>query len=158
MLLIDKADKATESSGRTPQQKAAITRLKSEMTDAGILQRGYTLQPSKNGKRLEFTDHKLQIFDGPFAESKELIGGFAVLELSGLDGAIEVSEALRRDLGRHAPDGRPRSCERLRRSCACPQRASAASSWRAREWVRAWSARLTGVWRGPQRRDSPSTA
>lgn len=90
MLLIEKADQATEAGGRTPKQKADLTRLKTEMSRAGVLVRSLRLRPSAEGKRLVFTDNDVQTIDGPFAESKELIGGFAVLELSGMEEAIEL--------------------------------------------------------------------
>jgi hypothetical protein len=90
MLLIEKADPATEAGGRSPQQKAALSRLKTEMTKAGVLVRSLKLQPSAKGKRLVFTSNHLQVIDGPFLESKELIGGFAVLELSGADEMLEL--------------------------------------------------------------------
>jgi len=99
MLLIDKADRATEAGGRTPQQKAALSRLKTEMTKAGVLVRSLNLQPSAKGKRLTFTNNDLQVVDGPFAESKELLGGFAVLELSGVDEAIELCRRYAEILG-----------------------------------------------------------
>lgn len=92
ILLVDKADAASEGAGRTPQQKAALSRLKTEMTKAGVLQRAHTLQSSANAKRLFFTNNKLNVVDGPFAESKEMIGGFAILDLSGFDEAIEVAK------------------------------------------------------------------
>lgn len=92
MLLIEKADSATESTGRTPQQKAAITRLKGEMTEAGVLVRSMRLAPSAQGKRLDFKNNVMKAIDGPFAESKELIGGFAVLELSSIDEAVAVAK------------------------------------------------------------------
>ncbi len=91
VLLIEKADPTTEAGGRSPQQKAALSRLKTEMTKAGVLVRSYGLQPSSKAKRLVFTNNNLRVIDGPFAESKELIGGFAVLELSGIDEAVELS-------------------------------------------------------------------
>ncbi len=90
MLLVDKADKATESSGRTPQQKAALSRLETEMTKAGVLVRAHKLQPSAKGKRLRFTNNDLQVMDGPFTEAKELIGGFSIMELENLNEAIDV--------------------------------------------------------------------
>ncbi|MBN9165874.1 MAG: hypothetical protein BGO98_18130 [Myxococcales bacterium 68-20] len=90
ILLIEKADAATEGGGRSAAQKAALTRLKTEMTKAGVLQRSLRLESSAKAKRLVFTNNDLQMIDGPFAESKELIGGFAVLELSGMDEAIEL--------------------------------------------------------------------
>jgi hypothetical protein len=90
ILLIEKADQATEAGGRTPKQKADLTRLKTEMSKAGVLVRSLQLQPSAEAKRLVFTNNDLKVHDGPFAESKELIGGFAVMELTGMDEAIEL--------------------------------------------------------------------
>lgn len=90
MLLIDKADAASEAGGRSPEQKAALSRLKTEMTKAGVLVRSFGLQPSSRGKRLRFTNNDLRVVDGPFAESKELIGGFAVLQLASFDEALEL--------------------------------------------------------------------
>jgi hypothetical protein len=89
-LLIDKADEATESGGRTPKQKADLTRLKNEMTKAGVLVKSLELKPSSRAKRLVFTKNDLRVLDGPFAESKELLGGFAVMDLAGMDEAIEL--------------------------------------------------------------------
>jgi hypothetical protein len=99
MLLIDKADAATEAGGRTPQQKAALSRLKTEMSKAGVLVRSVALEPSAKGKRLSFEKNALRVVDGPFAESKELIGGFAILELSGTDEAIDVCRRYAEILG-----------------------------------------------------------
>ena len=99
MLLIEKADAAAESGGRSPQQKAALSRLKTEMTKAGVLVRSLGLQPSTKGKRLNFTHNDLRIVDGPFVEAKELIGGFAVMELSGMDEAIAVCRTYAEILG-----------------------------------------------------------
>lgn len=99
MLLIEKADTAFESGKRTPKQKSDLTRLKTEMTKAGVLVRTLQLQPSSKGKRLMFTNDDLRIMDGPFIESKELIGGFAVMELSGIEEAIEMCRAYAKILG-----------------------------------------------------------
>src|SRR5262245_26515902 len=99
MLLIEKADQATEAGGRSLQQKAALSRLKTDMTNAGVLVRSLRLQPSAKGKRLLFTNNDLQVIDGPFVESKELIGGFAVMELSGMDEAIELCRRYAEILG-----------------------------------------------------------
>lgn len=89
ILLIEKADRTTEAGDRSPEQKAALSRLKTEMTKAGVLDRSLRLQPSAKGKRLLFTNNNLRVLDGPFLESKELIGGFAILELPGMDDVIQ---------------------------------------------------------------------
>ena len=46
-----------------------------------------------------FTNNDLRVIDGPFAESKELIGGFAVMELSGMDEAIAMCRRYAEILG-----------------------------------------------------------
>jgi hypothetical protein len=90
LLLIEKADQASEGAGRSPQQKAALSRLKTEMTKAGVLDRTIKLAPSSQGKRLIFSNNDLRVIDGPFVESKELIGGFAVMELSDMDEVLAM--------------------------------------------------------------------
>jgi hypothetical protein len=99
LLLIEKADAASESGTRSAKQKADLSRLRTEMTKAGVLVKTTHLQPSSKGKRLVFTNNDLRVFDGPFAESKELIGGFAVLELADVEEAIAVSRRYARILG-----------------------------------------------------------
>jgi len=90
LLLIEKADSSDAAAGRTPKQKAELTRLKTEMTKAGVLVRAHRLRPSAQGKRLMFTNNELRVLDGPFLESKELIGGFSIMELSGFEEAIAL--------------------------------------------------------------------
>jgi hypothetical protein len=90
VLLVDKADQATEAGGRSQTQKAALSRLEAEMTAAGVLVKTIKLQPSAKAKRLVFTNNQMRATDGPFAESKELIGGFAVMELSSMDEAVDM--------------------------------------------------------------------
>jgi hypothetical protein len=90
LLLIEKADAESESGARSPQKRAQLTRLKTEMTKAGVLVKTIALEPSRTAKRLTFSNHTLHVTDGPFTESKELIGGFAVLELAGMDEAVAL--------------------------------------------------------------------
>ncbi len=99
MLLIDKADSASEAGGRSPKQKADLTRLATEMTKAGVLVRSLKLQPSATGKRLLFKKNDLRAVDGPFTESKELLGGFSVVELADWDEAIAFSRRYAEILG-----------------------------------------------------------
>jgi hypothetical protein len=99
VLMIEKADQVSETGGRSPKQKAELTRLRTEMTRAGVLVGTHQLQPSAKAKRLVFTSNNLRTIDGPFSESKELIGGFAVLELSGMDEAIALAKPYAAILG-----------------------------------------------------------
>ena len=99
MLLIDKADAATEAGGRSPKQKADLTRLATEMTKAGVLVRLLKLEPSATARRLLFKRNDLRVLDGPFAESKELLGGFCVMELGDMDEAIALCRRYAEILG-----------------------------------------------------------
>ena len=89
-LLIENADVESEAGGRSAHKKSELTRLKTEMTKAGVLVKSIALKPSVSAKRLAFTNNALQVTDGPFAESKELIGGFAILDLSGIEEALDL--------------------------------------------------------------------
>lgn len=99
MLLIEKADAKGGTTERSAKQKADLTRLKTEMTKAGVLVRTTNLKPSNDAKRLMFTNNDLRVIDGPFAESKELIGGFVVLDLAGMDAAVELCRGYAEILG-----------------------------------------------------------
>ena len=98
-LLVEKADAATEGAGRPAAQQAALAALESEMRAAGVLLRTIRLAPSAVAKRLVFTNHQLRVVDGPFQESKELIGGFALLDLADMDEAIEMTRRYAEILG-----------------------------------------------------------
>jgi hypothetical protein len=69
------------------------------MTKAGVLVRALRLQPSAKGRRLTFTNNDVRIVDGPFVESKELVGGFAVMELAGMEEAVALSRRYAAILG-----------------------------------------------------------
>jgi hypothetical protein len=49
------------------------------------------LQPTKNGTRVRLSKGKIQLIDGPFAESKEVVGGYALLEAKSKEEAIEYA-------------------------------------------------------------------
>jgi len=99
MLLVEKASRATEGGERTSKQKADLTRLATEMKKAGVLVRSYALQPSANAKRLHFTKGAMRVVDGPFAESKELLGGFAVMEMAGIEDVLAMCRRYAEILG-----------------------------------------------------------
>jgi hypothetical protein len=100
VLLLEKTDAATESGkGRTPAQKAALSRLKTEMKKAGVLGSSTTLEPSSKSKRLVFNKNTLRVLDGPFSEAKELIGGFAIVQATSKEHAVELAKRFLRVVG-----------------------------------------------------------
>ncbi len=73
----------------SPEQLAAIGQLLQESAVAGVLLSGEGVHPSSKGARIEITDGQVRVIDGPFAEAKELIAGFAILEVRDRAEAIE---------------------------------------------------------------------
>jgi hypothetical protein len=59
-----------------------------ELVNAGIMKVGEGLHPSKNAKRLTFTNSKITVTDGPFAETKELLASFWIWECASMDEAV----------------------------------------------------------------------
>ena len=68
---------------------SAYMRFNEKMYKAGILVASEGLNPSGRGARIEVRKGKRAVVDGPFAESKELVGGFYLLEVKSLEEAIE---------------------------------------------------------------------
>ena len=64
-------------------------RYNAELVKAGILLAGEGLHPSSKGARVKFSGEKRTVVDGPFAETKELIAGFWLIEVKSKEEAIE---------------------------------------------------------------------
>ncbi len=74
-----------------PALFAAIAQLGQEATAAGVLLEQGGLLPSQYGAEVHLTGGRIAVHDGPFAESKELVGGYAVYDVRSLDEAKEWS-------------------------------------------------------------------
>ena len=80
-----------ENTGQVPSERlmADMGKLIDEMTRAGVLIGTAGLRPTKEGVRVRLRGGKVSTMDGPFTESKEVIGGYAVLEAKSKEEAIE---------------------------------------------------------------------
>jgi hypothetical protein len=90
-MVIVKASKESEA-GVLPDEKmlVAMGKFNEEMVKAGVMLAGEGLQPSSKGARIKFdTDGKRTVTDGPFAETKELVGGFWLIQVKSRAEAIE---------------------------------------------------------------------
>jgi len=58
------------------------------MTKAGVLRSSKGLQPTSSATTVRVADGKTQVLDGPYADSKEQLGGFHIIEVADLDAAI----------------------------------------------------------------------
>ena len=90
VMVIVKATKESEA-GVLPDEQllSEMGKYNEELVKAGIMLAGEGLQPSSKGARVQFSGHKRTVIDGPFAETKELIAGFWMWQVSSMDEAIE---------------------------------------------------------------------
>ena len=82
-----------ERSGRQPSEQLMqdMGRLIDELTRAGSLVSTAGLRPTSEGVRVRLRNGKLSTTDGPFTETKEVIGGYAVLEAKSMQEAVELT-------------------------------------------------------------------
>jgi len=80
-IVIVKASERSESGQLpSPEMLARMGAFNEELVKAGIMLAGEGLQPSSKGARISFAGPKPVVTDGPFAETKELVGGFWILQ------------------------------------------------------------------------------
>ena len=89
MLLVKATDQSEAGAMPGPELLEAMGQFNEEMVNAGVLLAGEGLQPSSKGARVTFKDGGTIVTDGPFAETKELIAGFWLIEVKSQQEAIE---------------------------------------------------------------------
>src|SRR5579871_206335 len=89
-MVLVKASKDSEA-GVMPSEEllTAMGKYNEELVKAGVMLAGEGLHPSSRGARVQFSGEKRRVLDGPFAETKELIAGFWLWQVSSLDEAVE---------------------------------------------------------------------
>lgn len=89
-MMIVKASKDSEA-GKLPSEEmlAAMAKYNDELMKAGVLVDLSGLQSSAKGARVKFSGGKKTVIDGPFAETKELIAGYWVINVKSKEEAIE---------------------------------------------------------------------
>lgn len=89
-MMLLKADKNTEA-GVLPTAKDLETmgKYNEELVKAGVLLDGAGLQPTSKGAKITFPGGKPKVTDGPFAETKEIIAGYWMIEVKSKEEAIE---------------------------------------------------------------------
>ena len=71
---------------------AEIARWSDDLTKRGILKGGHELQPKRTATTVRRVNGTVTVVDGPFIESKENVGGYAVIEVANLDDAIRIAK------------------------------------------------------------------
>jgi hypothetical protein len=90
VVVFVKATKDSEA-GVMPSQEllAAMGHYNEELAKAGVLLAGEGLHPTSRAKRVHFSGASRTVTDGPFAETKELVAGFWIWQVSSMEEAIE---------------------------------------------------------------------
>ncbi len=85
--------RVNENTGQQPSEQlmADMGRLIDEMTKAGVLLDTAGLRPTSEGARVKLSNGKTSVVDGPFTESKEVIGGYAIVKADSMEQAIELT-------------------------------------------------------------------
>jgi hypothetical protein len=89
-MVIVKASKESEA-GVMPGQKllAEMGKFNQELMKAGVLLGADGLHPSSKGKRVKFSGLQRTVIDGPFSETKELVGGYWLWQVKSIEEAVE---------------------------------------------------------------------
>lgn len=89
-MVMVKATKDSEA-GKMPSEEllGAMAKFNEEMVKAGIMLDGNGLQASSKGARVRFSGDKRTVIDGPFAETKELVAGYWIIQVNSKQEAIE---------------------------------------------------------------------
>jgi hypothetical protein len=83
-----------ESEGLSPEQIAArpdITTWLKDLESRGVSHQGVRLRPAAEARTVRIREGKLMVTDGPFAETKDQIAGYELVDCANLDEAIEVA-------------------------------------------------------------------
>jgi len=89
-MMIVKASSESEA-GVMPAEKilADMAKYNEELVKAGVMLDGAGLKPSSKGARVKYSGSNRTVIDGPFAETKELVAGFWVIQVKSKEEAIE---------------------------------------------------------------------
>jgi hypothetical protein len=89
-LMIVKASKESEA-GVMPSEPllAEMAKYNEALVKAGVMLDGTGLKPSSQGARIKYAGSKRTVVDGPFAETKELVAGFWIIQVKSKEEAIE---------------------------------------------------------------------
>ncbi|WP_266183634.1 YciI family protein [Dyella humicola] len=89
-MVMVRATKSSEA-GEMPSERllADMGRFNEELVKAGVLLAAEGLHPSARGVRIRYAGDQRTVIDGPFAETKELIAGFWLIQVASLEEAIE---------------------------------------------------------------------
>lgn len=100
MMSIMSDPQAEANTEMTPEMFEAMGAYNEELVKAGVLLAGEGLAPSTEATRVTFTDGRSSVTDGPFAEAKEFIAGYWIIQVSSHEEAVQWAKRCP-----HPPEG-----------------------------------------------------
>ena len=91
LIYASEQDWASQSEEQAQAQFQDYMSFTKDIVDRGIYQSGEALQPTATATTVRVRDGETLSTDGPFAETKEQLGGFYIIECKDLDEAIEIA-------------------------------------------------------------------
>lgn len=91
-LILINGDEKAQANATVGQQKEVMAdyiKYSEDLAASGAMKGGEALEPSSKGSRISFKEGRRVVLDGPFAEAKEVIGGFYLIDVKTREEAIE---------------------------------------------------------------------
>jgi len=89
LVLAKEGERSDGAPPPTAEAMAEYQKFNGELVKAGVVVGAGRLYPSSQGKRVQFDGKKRTVIDGPFAETKELVGGYWLWQVRSIDEALE---------------------------------------------------------------------
>jgi hypothetical protein len=89
MVLVKASEDSEAGVMPSSDELAEMGRYNEELVKAGVMLAGEGLHPTSKGKRVRFSGKERTVLDGPFAETKELLAGFWLIQAKSMDEALE---------------------------------------------------------------------
>lgn len=89
MMMIEIEEGAGPAEGPSQELMTEMGKLMEEMNKAGVMLDTAGLRPTEEGARVHWDHGKLSVLDGPFTETKEVVGGYAIIQAKSKEEALE---------------------------------------------------------------------
>ena len=90
MVMVMATKESEAGAPPKPEAFAAMQKYNEEAVKAGVLLAAEGLTASSKGARVKFSGDKRTVIDGPFAETKEVVAGFSIIQVKSMEEAIEL--------------------------------------------------------------------
>ena len=92
MMIVNHTKDSEAGKPPDPRMMEAVAKLTEDLTKSGVLISTGGLHPSSQGASVRLSGGKVTVTDGPFTEAKEIIGGYAIVEVKSKEEAIEMAK------------------------------------------------------------------